>query len=374
MHRDSVWANDRLTNACRFVRHSQISCSVSLRSTTHSLCHSACNSRSRRFTQASCQSLRERERRQASVVRRNDRQITMKDEKKYPAPTWIYLYAVFGIAVVAVAIFLYSKQFGNNLSYKLEDWAQFGDFFGGALGPTFAFFSFLALLHTIVLQNRELRLTREELSDSREIADQQKKSIILQRLETTFFQLLTLHYKVRDNLIFKNENGLSAFSQLNQTFEGYRNREESLIDLLVNLEKSIEKAKQENTIFNADGQSLVHSRKFLSSDIVYLNSAVEQFRSYLNSFRYLLEFVTLQKELKENSTLYFGMIKSQLTNSEELFLLRFSLEPNQDISEFVFFPIITRNNSDAKSEIEDGKKLLSEVKVAFNPKLIEDIY
>lgn len=46
-------------------------------------------------------------------------------------------------------------------------WGTFGDFVGGVLGPLLGFLSLIALLLTLVLQNRELEETRNELKQSR---------------------------------------------------------------------------------------------------------------------------------------------------------------------------------------------------------------
>lgn len=46
------------------------------------------------------------------------------------------------------------------------NFGTFGDFFGGMLNPILTFLTFMGLLITIVLQQKELRLTRKELKES----------------------------------------------------------------------------------------------------------------------------------------------------------------------------------------------------------------
>lgn len=71
---------------------------------------------------------------------------------------------------------------------------QVGDFFGGLLNPVFSFLSMLALLVALVLQGRELRMSRKELKLSRkemrksaEALESQNAAIERQQFEQTFF-------------------------------------------------------------------------------------------------------------------------------------------------------------------------------------------
>lgn len=84
--------------------------------------------------------------------------------------TWIFISAV----AVVVAVFLfYILNFQGELTLDHERWGTFGDFFGGTLNPILSFFALTALLLTIVLQNRELEATREEMAQSRVAAQEQ---------------------------------------------------------------------------------------------------------------------------------------------------------------------------------------------------------
>ncbi len=89
-----------------------------------------------------------------------------------------------------------------------------GDYYGGLLNPIFGFLSLMALLYTIVLQSRELSLSRQELEETktevRRSADAQEKSekalngqLALQAkqsFETTFFNLISLHNSILNSL------------------------------------------------------------------------------------------------------------------------------------------------------------------------------
>ncbi len=76
----------------------------------------------------------------------------------------------------------------------------FGDFIGGTLNPILTFLTFMALLITIVLQQKELAETRNELAASARALEDQHRSLDRQNFETTFFQMLTLHNTIVNSI------------------------------------------------------------------------------------------------------------------------------------------------------------------------------
>jgi uncharacterized membrane protein len=83
---------------------------------------------------------------------------------------WIFVSAV---AVMAAVFIFYFFSFQGELTLEHERWGTFGDFVGGTLNPILSFFALTALLLTIILQNRELEATRDEISQSRLAAQEQ---------------------------------------------------------------------------------------------------------------------------------------------------------------------------------------------------------
>lgn len=61
-----------------------------------------------------------------------------------------------------------------------ESLGTFGDFLGGSLNPVLSFMSLVAVLFTIVLQNRELTATRAEMAASRRAQEEQVENFRLQ--------------------------------------------------------------------------------------------------------------------------------------------------------------------------------------------------
>lgn len=71
-----------------------------------------------------------------------------------------------------------------------------GDYFGGLLNPLFAFLSFMGVLWT-------LKMSREELSETRRVMDEQLKTQFLQQFDSLFFSLLS---GIAQKINLMNEN------------------------------------------------------------------------------------------------------------------------------------------------------------------------
>lgn len=152
---------------------------------------------------------------------------------------WIGIAAVI-LAVAAICAYLW--RFHNHpVAADPGSWGELGDFFGGVLNPAFSFLALVALLMTLFVQSRELRLsrrmaelsrqelemTRLELEKSAEALAAQNDAINHQRFEQTFFAWLdsyralvatTVHRQRRSNLNGKSDitsySGLEAFRWL----------------------------------------------------------------------------------------------------------------------------------------------------------------
>ncbi|MTI75741.1 MAG: hypothetical protein FH754_00205 [Marinobacter sp.] len=80
------------------------------------------------------------------------------------------LLAIFKASLFSAAaiIFIYALTFKAGLSNDHQRWSEFGAFIGGTVGPLISFFAFFALLLTIILQNKAIRISKEELGLTRE--------------------------------------------------------------------------------------------------------------------------------------------------------------------------------------------------------------
>ena len=136
--------------------------------------------------------------------------------------TFRNLFGLFKIAAFsALIVFLINltSLFGE------PSYGMFGDFFGGVLNPILTFLTFMGLLVTIVLQQKELALTRQELHTSALALSQQAETQEKQRFEDTFFALLEQHNRLLDKIV---ENSVSYDS------EGTPENTESIVEYLRN--------------------------------------------------------------------------------------------------------------------------------------------
>ena len=107
-------------------------------------------------------------------------------------------------------IFLSIPVSGFFLNENAEQRGQWGDFFGGTLNPLLTFLTFVGLLFTIFLQQRELNLsrdelalTREELKRSSDALESQNESLVQQRFETTLFNMISLLNEIINSMDVK---------------------------------------------------------------------------------------------------------------------------------------------------------------------------
>ena len=113
----------------------------------------------------------------------------------------LYIIAFIAICSFCIVVGLHFLLLGP-LSQQNKDLGMFGDFIGGTLNPTFALFSFLALLYMIGLQKEELETL--------------KKEHVKQNFENTFFKLLDLFIKCRDDLITKEATLKSLYPEIRE--------------------------------------------------------------------------------------------------------------------------------------------------------------
>ncbi|MBA6291060.1 putative phage abortive infection protein [Colwellia sp. MB3u-70] len=114
---------------------------------------------------------------------------------------------IFSVIIGIIAITMYLNNFGGVLSQDHSRWAEFGDFLGGVLNPVFGFLGLLALLLTISLQAKELKLTRDELRNSSEALVAQNETLAFQNFENSFFQMLRLHNDIVNSIDFVRGGG-----------------------------------------------------------------------------------------------------------------------------------------------------------------------
>jgi uncharacterized membrane protein len=78
--------------------------------------------------------------------------------------TWILLIAAAIVLVTFISFFILRFV----VEIESQSLGTFGDFLGGSVNPILSFMSLIALLLTIILQNKELQETRIEIRFTRE--------------------------------------------------------------------------------------------------------------------------------------------------------------------------------------------------------------
>lgn len=126
---------------------------------------------------------------------------------------WVLGLALAAFIVVAIAYFGFFLA--PPLNVEPDKLGQAGDYFGGILNPVFGFLSVFALLVALVLQTRELRLSRESLKLSAEelrlsreeqakaagALAAQNRAIQRQSFEQTFFSWLGSYGERLDEIV-----------------------------------------------------------------------------------------------------------------------------------------------------------------------------
>lgn len=112
------------------------------------------------------------------------------------------LLAYFALVLAASSYALWFHVIhGMKLSSDVADWAMFGDFLGGTVGPFIGFASVFLLVKTLQLQRRGLQEQREHLQQSADEIKQQNRILFLQGFEQSFFSWLKDYKEQTDALL-----------------------------------------------------------------------------------------------------------------------------------------------------------------------------
>ncbi len=222
----------------------------------------------------------------------------------------------FAIGVVVVVIW-FTGSFILYRHYFIShpEWAgQFGDMFGVA-NSLFSGLAFAGLVYTIILQRKELSLTRDELELTRGEFVKQNATMIQQRFENTFFNMVKLHREVVDTLTIERIVLIGKA----ETITGKASFK-YLFDIL-----GVNRGKVHSYYLN----------EYLSSVHKTHNIPIDQY------FRSLYQVVRLIDEADEsiNKQSYARIVRAYLTKYELLLLFYNSLS---DKSKGIFKPLIEK--------------------------------
>ena len=279
------------------------------------------------------------------------------------------LVVVLGLALLStIGVGGYYFHSFQNQPIKIdpEPWGQFGDFFGGVLNPIFGFLSVFALLVALVIQTRELKLSRESLRISQdeqaktsEALSLQNRAIQKQSFEQTFFAWLGTYRQVL--LEIKGPDGLSGRSALKKLWQDTLSAEYVVIfDNYVGvspLSGALAQAGIDNLKMAEPAHYSIISRGAKETwNALYLDAESELDSMFRVVYR-LLKWIDHQPSTmlnEDDKWLYVGIVRSQLSWIEMVFLYFNGMTPRGA----KFKPLIERYALFDNLTIESDKLLL----------------
>lgn len=156
--------------------------------------------------------------------------------ERHTAESWYKkkenLWILGGIVTAFLAISVpFSILYGTGwkISYnQFEKLGVVGDFFGGTTVGLFTLASIIMVTAAIVMQKEELKMQRKELELTRKEYEKTRKeyeitneTMVRQKFETTFFNMITLHHNNTDKLHHKGFEGNEVIKDALDTFSDY---------------------------------------------------------------------------------------------------------------------------------------------------------
>jgi gas vesicle protein len=116
------------------------------------------------------------------------------------------------------------------------DFGDYGSFIGGLLGTLIGGVTVYLVYETYSLQKRELQLSRDELKLTRNELELTRSQIVIQNFETTFFNLIEMFSKIREEVKNSNGNSNDAFqdatTQMKLLYKGSPSAYQELDDII----------------------------------------------------------------------------------------------------------------------------------------------
>lgn len=203
--------------------------------------------------------------------------------------------------------------------WKDKNLGTFGDFLGGVLNPILTFLSFMALLFTIILQQREIHSGKKEAIDLQREKIEQRLSEERRQFENTFFQMLAIHNTIVNSMDVdrgKSKNELHG----RDCFKHFRDL------MLAAYESGSEEDERKRSI---DAHNAVW--------VLYQNDLAHYYRFLYNIIRFI-------NESDVNKIRYIRILRAQLSDFELLVLFYNGLFPlAEKFKEYVEFFTLFNN-------------------------------
>ncbi|HFQ5428197.1 TPA: putative phage abortive infection protein [Vibrio vulnificus] len=269
------------------------------------------------------------------------------------------------LVIPLLVFFLWQEELSISQQIDNGKFGTFGDFFGGVLGSIWSLCGVLLFytalkeqrrdfknneialskqVEALNIQTQEFALQREELSQTRKVFVEQSKTLMQQRLESTYFSLLSLYNKVVSDLSNKSSN-TCYFKEIKEELTQKGNYIRCPI-------KKHEKAVEAYlTLFYTRKEDLSHFFKLLYRVIKTIdNSDI----SDEEKFRYIK---IIRSQLSENEMfiLYYNS-HSHLGRDFYKLILKYNLLKHLPITSKLEFSSFIYKNTRGPSEIESQRK------------------
>lgn len=270
----------------------------------------------------------------------------MKPDSREKSSLKLFLFfiAALGLVAFGVALAFYFSVFSGSMPAKHDVWGAFGDFLGGTLNPILSFLALIALLYTIHIQVKELRIANEELKESRQVFQAQEETSRRAAEENTFFKLmdhmtqLTTTISMKFGVNAPHKTGREVFSAFAQTLDQH-------------LQPQLERNQ---AIDNVD-------EKISALSEIYKDLHKRHFQDNGHYYPFLASYIAfVDQSHLENKPFYYELILNQMTLDEIYLLGCFAVFTKTDenqfkslIEKYSFFAPLAAN-------LIDGREYLAE--------------
>ena len=210
---------------------------------------------------------------------------------------------------------------------KYQNLGPIGDWLGGSSTPFFTLASFFILVAALLAQMAELKATREEFSQQNKEFKEQNKLLGIQRFESTFFQMVSLHHQIINSV--ENVEEIMDYSGM----QGIRTSAAVVQRGRQVLTKKASNYGILSTQLNQDAEKLVE--KFN----IFYESNEDILGHYFRNLYHIVMFIDNSRELivyddqnnindletKKERKKYIRILRAQLSTTEMLLLLYNSL-------------------------------------------------
>mgnify|MGYP000897106573 CR=1 FL=1 len=229
------------------------------------------------------------------------------------------------IIVLCIIIFtgpfiFYFSVFSNGVSNDYNSWGSFGSYVGGVVSSIFSFASFLAVLYSFNLSNKE------------KISGKEEKRI---------FQFLDLLKETRTNLYYKMNNTQEyKGEQVVIQYSGWYS------------DVSFATQKYRNGDTHINGMKITPANNGLYFRYIFLREPLESFMKIIKfSYEYIMHLKAL------NMSYYFELVSAVLTNQDKQAFMYYEydfLEKNDILQKYFY------KNEKGKETIKNMKNIATE--------------